>query len=214
MSADLPVLSPHAARVLGVLIEKEAVTPDAYPMTHNALVAGCNQLTSREPVMSLSSEEVSAALSELAAAHLAAEVHQAGARVMKYEHRVRIVFAIERAHAVLLGLLLLRGAQTPGELRQRSERLYAWPDPQALDAALQFLCDKFPPLVERLPKAPGTKEARCVHALCGVVTQEAAAGARENTGLSGAPLAERVAALEAALAQLHAEFAAFKANFD
>ncbi len=219
MSTEPNLLDVFEARVLAVLVEKEAVTPDAYPLSLNALVAGCNQLTSREPVMQLSSEAVEAALATLADKKLVHTVHQAGARVPKFEHRLRIVHAIERAHAVLLALLMLRGAQTVGELRQRSERLHAFESADEIESALQFLIDKFPPLVARLARAPGMKEPRYAHLLCGeeAVAQSASASAfapgAEVEFAGTMKLLERIATLEAEILALKDELAEFKQRF-
>jgi len=206
--------------VLGVLVEKEAITPDVYPMSLNSLVAGCNQLTSREPVMQLSNGAVETALAALAEKKLVHTVHQAGARVPKYEHRLRVVHAIERPHAVLLALLMLRGPQTVGELRQRSERMHAFASVDEIDRTLQFMADKFPPLVARLPRAPGAKEPRFAHLLCGeeVLAQSAAVSAfapGAEVEIAGAiKLTERIAWLEAEIAALKEELAAFKQRFE
>jgi len=220
LSADLVLLDAFEARVLAVLVEKEAITPDVYPMSLNSLVAGCNQLTSRDPVMQLSNGAVEAALAILAEKKLVHTVHQAGARVPKYEHRLRVVHAIERPHAVLLALLMLRGPQTVGELRQRSERMYAFASVDEIDRTLQFMADKFPPLVARLPRAPGTKEPRFAHLLCGedVLAQSAAASAfapgADIEVAGAAKLTERIAWLEAEIAALKEELAAFKQRFE
>ncbi len=214
------MLDAFEARVLGVLVEKEAVTPDTYPMSLNALLAGCNQLTSREPVMQLSNAAVESALVSLADKKLVHTVHQAGARVPKYEHRLRIVHAIERPHAAILALLMLRGPQTVGELRQRSERMYAFASADEIERVLQFLIDKFPPLVARLARAPGTKEPRYAHLLCGeeAIAQAAAASAfapgAEVDAVAQMGLTERIAWLEAEIATLKEELAAFKRRFE
>lgn len=220
MNPDLVPLDAFEARVLGVLVEKEAVTPDAYPLTLNAVIAGCNQLTSREPVMQLSGAAVEAALAALADRKFVSIVHQAGARVPKYEHRLRIVHALERPQAVLLALLMLRGPQTAGELRQRAERLHAFAGAEDVERALQFMIDKFPPLVARLPRAPGTKETRYAHRLCGDEAIAHAASAAtlaaggEVVSAPPAGLAERVAELENEVTALRQELAEFKRRFE
>jgi len=220
MSDLLEPLDPFEARVIGVLVEKEAITPDVYPMTVNGILAGCNQLTSREPVMQLSAAAVEGALATLAAKKLILTVNQAGARVPKIEHRLRIVHAIERPHAALLALLMLRGAQTVGELRQRAERLHAFASLDEVERALQFLIDKYPPLVARLARAPGTKETRYAHLLCGdaVLAQSEtasafASGVAPESG-SSTSLIERVSALEAEVKALREDLAAFRQQFD
>lgn len=211
------LLDAAEVRVLAVLAEKEALTPDAYPLSLNALTAGCNQLSSRDPVMSLDEGEVRDALDRLAQKRLASEVHQAGARVPKYEHRIRIKWTLEQDKLALLVLLMLRGAQTPGELRARSGRLHEFGSVAEVEAGLQFLIDKYPPLVARLERTPGTKEARYVHLLSGeaaIVQQEAAAGAAPVRSDRVGALEAEVAALRAEVERLSAQFETFRKQFD
>lgn len=195
---DRLILETHAARVLGALIEKQALTPDNYPLTLNALQSACNQLTSREPVLSLSEGELSAALDSLLALKLVSERLPAGSRVAKYEHRLNYAWNIEGARLAVLGLLLLRGAQTSAELRSRAGRMYSFSGVEEVETALNALADKYPPLVEKLPRQPGAREARWVHTLLPfdasmvVATAEAA----------DPSLAARVTELEQQLAQL------------
>jgi uncharacterized protein YceH (UPF0502 family) len=130
-------------RVLGVLIEKSFITPDAYPMSVNGIVTGCNQLTAREPVMSLSESEVQAAIDSLIGRRLVAKRDQPSARVAKYEHLVRLRHSLPPAEQAVLAMLMLRGAQTAGELRQRCERLHRFDDIAAVDAVLEHLAEKY-----------------------------------------------------------------------
>ena len=160
-------LNATEARVLGSLIEKEITTPDYYPLSLNALVNACNQKNNREPVMSLSEDEVRTALSGLQNQRLAGPARGADSRVTKYEHRIQEVFNFTRPETAILCVLLLRGPQTPGELRGRSERMFQFEHLDDVQAGLQKLMDRDPPLVKMLPRQPGTKESRYAHLLCG-----------------------------------------------
>lgn len=195
---DTLTLEPHAVRVLGALIEKQALTPDSYPLTLNALLSACNQLTSREPVMQLSEADLSATLDSLLAAKLINERLPAGSRVAKYEHRLNYAWNIDGARLAALALLMLRGAQTAAELRTRAGRLYSFGSVEEVESALNALADKYPPLVLKLARQPGEREARWVHTLH-PVAQPAAATAPASGDDS---LAERVSALEQTVASL------------
>lgn len=209
-------------RVLAVLAEKEAITPDNYPLSLNALTAGCNQLSSRDPVMSISEDTVLDVLQRLVQRRLVSEVRQAGARVAKYEHRMRMKWTLEQDKLAVLVLLMLRGPQTAGELRTRSGRLHDFGSVQEVEAALQFLIDKYPPLVVRLPRAPGTKETRFAHLLSGAERLEQQATAASFSASVDTPArADRVAQLEEELARLKSEveslqqqFAEFRRQFE
>jgi uncharacterized protein YceH (UPF0502 family) len=191
------------ARVLGTLMEKARTVPDTYPMTLNALVGGCNQKTAREPVTNLSEAEVQEALDGLKRRSLAFAT--SGSRVMRWEHNFQRALVVPEQSAVLLGLLMLRGPQTSGELRIHSERWYRFADISSVDGFLEELRDrseaKGGPLVVQLPRAPGAREARWAHLLCGPVDVSAAGRAEpEESGANG--LAARVASLEQEVAQL------------
>ena len=211
-------LDPVEIRVLGVLIEKAFVTPDAYPMSVNAIMTGCNQLTAREPVMSLSEAEVQAAIDSLIARRLVTKRDQPTSRVAKYEHQVRLRHSLPPPAQAVLATLLLRGAQTAGELRQRSERLHRFDDIAAVEAVLDHLADKFPPMVTTLPRAPGTKETRYVHLLGGDAgVQEMAALLVTDSGGGRGRLAEledEVGRLRAALDTLRRDFDTFRQQFE
>nr|WP_199066114.1 YceH family protein [Chromobacterium sp. ASV5] len=195
---DTHQLDPVEARVLGALVEKQALTPDAYPLTLNSLASACNQLTSREPVMQLSDADISAALDALIARKLVAERMPAGSRVAKYEHRLNYEWNIDGARLAALALLLLRGPQTSAEIRTRSGRIYAFSGVEEVETALAALADKYPPLTLKLERQPGEREARWAHLLCGEAPQTAAAPCEMiDVGLTG-----RVAALEAEVAAL------------
>jgi uncharacterized protein YceH (UPF0502 family) len=221
-NASAPGFDLDAAelRVLGVLIEKAFITPDAYPLSINAITTGCNQLTAREPVMNLSETQVQAAVDSLIARRLVSKRDQASARVSKYEHLVRLRHSLPPAEQAVLAILLLRGAQTAGELRQRCERLYRFDDVAAVDAVLEHLAEKYPPLVAALPRAPGTKETRHVHLLGGdALVQEMAEAQAGAMGASGgrgriAELEDEVRRLREELDALRAEFATFRQQFD
>jgi uncharacterized protein YceH (UPF0502 family) len=204
-------LSAEEARVLGVLIEKCYTTPDQYPLSLNALTNGCNQLTGREPVMSLDEATVADAVESLQARGLVGR--REGARVVKYEQLVRLRHSLPPAEQAVLALLLLRGPQTAGELRTRSERMHRFDDIGAVSAVLEHLEDKYPPMVVALPRAPGTKETRYMHLMCGEVDMEAAlAAAASGGGGGGGGLGARVEALESEVAALRAELDALKAS--
>jgi uncharacterized protein YceH (UPF0502 family) len=199
-----PPLTPAEARVLATLMEKARTVPDTYPLSLNALVAGCNQKTGREPVMNLADAEVQEALDNLKRRSLVFE--SSGSRVPRWEHNMQRGLGVPEQSAVLLGLLMLRGPQTAGELRIHSERWYRFADISSVEAFLDELQsraeEKGGPLVALLPRAPGAREQRWAHLLCGPVdgaelARTAAAVAERDGGLQA-----RVAALEAEVAQL------------
>ena len=159
------VLNTAEARVLGALMEKEATTPDYYPMSLNALVNACNQRSNREPVMDLDEETVRQALHGLEDLHLAGRARSADGRVAKYEHWLGEVFNFSRAESALVCELLLRGPQTPGELRGRTERMHRFEEIADVLAGLEKLMVREPALVAVLPRQPGTKESRYAHLL-------------------------------------------------
>lgn len=205
-------LEPIAIRVLAVLAEKEMLTPDIYPLSANALTNGCNQLSSRDPIMAISEETVRQVLDALIAARLVAEVSQAGARVSKFEHRMRIKWSLEQDKLTVLTLLMLRGAQTAGEIRARCGRMHDFASIAEVESCLQFLIDKYPPMVTVLPRAPGTKEVRYMHLLAGepLVEQiQTEASLSAGTSRSG----DRIATLEAEVTALRTELEALKTQF-
>jgi uncharacterized protein len=169
------VLTPAQARVLGALVEKEITTPDYYPLSLNALVNACNQRSNREPVMDLDEEEVHLALRRLEDQGLAGRARGADGRVAKYEHWLGEAFNFTRAEVALLCVLLLRGPQTPGELRGRTDRLHRFDEISEVLAGLQKLMEREPALVVVLPRQPGTKESRYAHLLSGPVESALAA---------------------------------------
>ena len=195
-------------RVLAVLAEKEMLTPDNYPLSLNALVNGCNQLSSRDPVMSISESTVQEVLQRLMQKKFAAEVRQAGARVSKYEHRLRMVWLLEQDKLAILTQLMLRGVQTAGEIRARSARQHDFSSIVDVESGLQFLIDKYPPLVACLPKAPGTKESRYAHLLSGndvLTLQEAVAGFVSGSVIIESSQHDRIGQLEEEVLRLRRE---------
>ena len=217
-AADPAVLDAFEIRVLAVLAEKEALTPDNYPMSLNAIVNGCNQLSSRDPVMQLSEDTVQDTLQRLIERRLVSGVSAAGARVTKYEHRMRIKWTLEQDKVAVLTVLMLRGLQTAGEIRTRTGRLHEFKTVGDVEAALQFLIDKYPPLVARLERAPGTKESRYGQLLGGEISlarDDSAFGAASSTppGSRVGQLEAEVAALRGELNDLKAQFEAFRQQF-
>ena len=214
-------LTPTQARVLGALVEKEITTPEYYPLSLNALVNACNQKNNREPVMSLDEAEVRQALHGLETERLAGPV-RGDSRVTKYEHRMQEVFNFTRGEVAVVCVLLLRGPQTPGELRGRTERMYKFDELSDVQTVLQKLITREPALVKLLPRQPGTKEARYAHLLSGDVESfepvtssahassyaSASSSAYSSSSLSSeeeTELRERMAQLEAEVAILTRE---------
>jgi len=199
------VLTEIEARVLGALIEKDITTPDYYPLSLNALVNACNQKNNREPVMTLDESAVRDALSSLQEKRLAGPASGADSRVTKYEHRSQEVFNFDRREIAILCVLLLRGPQTPGELRGRTDRMYHF---EALDdvvATLDRLAHREHPLVVMLARQPGTKESRYAHLLSGEPPAVEVAQPPLQASAGSNPVADRVAALEAEVAALRSE---------
>lgn len=208
------LLDPNELRILAVLAEKEALTPDSYPLSLNALVNGCNKLSSRDPVMALSESDVQQTLQRLIQEKFVAEVNQAGARVVKYQHRLRIKWLLEQDKLAVLTILMLRGPQTAGEIRARSGRLHEFASLAEVETCLQFLIDKYPPLVARLARAPGAKEVRYAHLLSGDVADLlSAASSNLSEGVPVVSRNDRIAQLESEVATLREEVGALTAQF-
>ena len=204
----LPDLTPLEARLLGVLIEKEKTTPDAYPLTVNGLAAGCNQKTSRDPVMSVSESEIQGALEELRSRLLVMETYGASGRVLRYAHNFGKCYGVPAGSVALLAVLMLRGAQTVSELRANCERLYRFDDASSVEGYLEELATRTAgALVLKLPKQPGEREHRWAHLLCGTVTVPESAPRRNVGSGDNAALEERLARLEQEVAELRAELA-------
>ena len=201
-------LTPNEARVLATLMEKARTVPDSYPMSLNGLLTGCNQKTSRDPVMTLSDAEAQEALDSLKLLTLAFE--SSGNRTTRWEHNFQRGVGVPEQSAVLLGLLMLRGPQTAGELRINSERWYRFADISSVEAFLDELqersAEKGGPLVVQLPRAPGAREQRWAHLMCGPVdTSSAYAPVPGNSSAASSPaLLARIDALETEVAGLRA----------
>ena len=205
-------LTPTQARVLATLMEKARTVPDSYPLSLNSLQLGCNQKTARDPVMNLSEAEVAQALDALRERSLVVEV--SGARVARFEHNVQRAVGVPEQSAALLGLLVLRGPQTAAELRLNTERWYKFLDVASVEAFLDELqersADKGGPLVQKLPKAPGAREARWAHRLCGELSAEAMASTSASPSASPSDDGQ-VAMLEARVSELERQLAELKA---
>jgi uncharacterized protein len=208
----LEVLNQIETRVLGALIEKDITTPDYYPLSLNALVNACNQKNNRDPVMALGESAVAAAISSLQEKRMAGPAGGADSRVTKYEHRLQEVFNFDRREIAVLCVLLLRGAQTPGELRGRSDRMYHF---EALDdviSTLDRLAQRESPLVMVLPRQPGTKESRYMHLFESKPEglpegADWATVASASTQARSESVADRLASLEQDVAELRKEVA-------
>ena len=207
MSEDLPILNPAEARVLGCLIEKKELTPDVYPLTLNAALAAANQKTAREPVMTLEQTEIRRALSLLEQKGL---VRQAFAsRVERYEHQMAHRFSLTTPQIAVIGLLLLRGAQTAHELLARSERMARFASIEELRDNLDLMIGRRPPLIQLLERAPGQREERYVHLLSGPVEVAAVAVPWQPAATAAdADLEARVRTLEEEVAALRAKIEA------
>jgi uncharacterized protein YceH (UPF0502 family) len=205
MANSLPLLSLLETRVLGVLVEKERTVPDTYPLTLNSLVSGCNQKSSRHPVINASDQEVQGVIDHLKGMSLVMET--SGGRVMRYAHNVGKVLAIPPQSVALLAILFLRGAQTPGELRINSERLHKFGDLLSVQAFLEELAERpAGALVKELQRQPGARENRWMHRLSGEPAEEAASHVpHEATGETIG--ASEIATLRAELAELRQQVA-------
>jgi uncharacterized protein YceH (UPF0502 family) len=214
------VLNEIEVRVLGALIEKDVTTPDYYPLSLNALVNACNQKNNRDPVMNLDEESVRQALESLQENRLAGPARGADSRVTKYEHRTQEVFNFTRGETAIVCVLLLRGPQTPGELRSRAERMHRFEDLTDVQSALQRLMQREPALAKVLPRQPGTKEARYMHLLSG--DAETSTADIAYVGRAPSPVStpgnsadgDRMARLENEVATLRGEVADLKQQIE
>jgi len=212
-------LTANELRVLGSLIEKDITTPDYYPMSLHALINACNQKNNREPVTALDERAVRTALDGLQNQGVAGPAHGADSRVPKFEHRAYEKLNLGRREIAVLCVLLLRGPQTPGELRGRTERLYNFEDLADVQSTLQRLMERDPALVKILPRQPGTKEARYIHLLAGDLESVAAVTAAPEERANGnrsrvEELESEVAGLRQEVADLKQQFADFKKQFE
>lgn len=214
-------LNEVECRILGSLLEKEVTTPEYYPLSLNALVNACNQKSNRDPVMNLDEAVVRQTLRSLEGQSLVRSVSPADSRVTKYEHRLQEAFNFYRHEIAILCLLLLRGPQTPGELRSRSERMHSFDDLSAVQSSLQHLMKREPPLAKPLPRQPGTKETRYAHLLSGDVVQAepelmvtAHTLERSVDGDRVRQVEEEIAGLKNEIADLKQQFAQFRKQFE
>ncbi len=217
-------LNEIEARVLGSLIEKDITTPDYYPLSLNALINACNQKNNRDPVMTLNEESVRAALGSLQEKRMAGPASGADSRVTKFEHRLQEVFNFDRREIAIVCVLLLRGSQTPGELRGRTERMYHFEALEDVVSTIDRLAQREPPLARVLARQPGTKESRYIHLFCGEPQEDEARAVSSASGSfadSRAPNNDRLAQLEDEVARLRQELsevqqqlAAFRKQFE
>ncbi|MFL6389524.1 MAG: YceH family protein [Terriglobales bacterium] len=213
------VLNAAEARVLGALIEKDITTPDYYPLSLNALINACNQKNNREPVTNFDEETVRLALRNLSDKRLAGPASGADGRVTKYEHRLQEVFNFTRPETAILCVLLLRGPQTPGELRGRTERMHRFEDLDEVLSGLQQLMRREPPLAKALGRRPGTKEIRYAHLLSGDVEAWEPSAETASSGVTDenervAHLEAQVSALQSEVAELKQQMAEFRKQFE
>lgn len=208
MHPPVPRVTPTQARILGVLIEKEQTTPDIYPLTLNSLLAGCNQKTSRDPVMTLSERETLVALDELRELKLISDSYGASGRVIRYTQHFRAVYGVPGAAVALLAVLMLRGPQTVAELRSNADRLHHYADASTVEGFLDELAHwSSGALVVKLPKQPGSSAHRWAHLLCGEVSAETYSTQDNAPAGKLEALEERVAQLENEVAELRAALA-------
>ena len=218
----MKILSEIETRVLGALIEKELTTPEYFPLSLNALVNACNQKSNRDPAMSLREEDVSAALRGLDQEGLAGRADSMDNRVTKFEHRLQEAFNFDRRETAVLCELLLRGPQTPGELRGRAGRMHPFEDLGQVQSTLQRLMQRDPPIAKVLPRQPGTKEARYAQLLSGDVaspqTEAASAPPAVRKADAGSDrisrLENEVATLQKDLAEVKQQLASFRKQFE
>ena len=210
-------LTTAEARVLGALVEKEITTADYYPLSLNALMNACNQRSNREPIMDLDEDDLRQSLHGLEAKQLAGRARSADGRVAKYEHWLGEAFNFSRAETALICVLLLRGPQTPGELRGRTERLHEFTEISDVTSGLQKLMEREPSLVALLPRQPGAREARYAHLLCGPAesaTANAADSLEAEPSQTTSRYEERIAQLESTVAELRGEIAGLREKID
>jgi uncharacterized protein len=220
----MQILTPIETRVLGSLIEKDITTPDYYPLSLNALVNACNQKNNRDPVMTLDEAAVREALASLQEKRMAGPAGGADSRVTKYEHRLQEVFNFDRREIAIICVLLLRGAQTPGELRGRADRMYHFEALEDVVSTLDRLGQREPPLVRVLARQPGTKEVRYMHLFSGEPPEHLMQGnvARAPSFATGddsnseriATLEEEVSRLRSELTEVQQQLSAFRKQFD
>lgn len=207
-------LTEVEARIVGALVEKQLTTPEYYPLTLNALIAACNQKSNREPVVSYDERTVESALETLRDRNIVYIFYGSTSRVPKYKHMLPGVYELEPSEVAVLCVLMLRGAQTIGEIRGRTERLYDFRDLNDVQETLDALIKRDEPLIARLERAPGQKEARFAHLLCGEEHLAIMAEAAARPAAAGAGGGERLEKLEQEIESLKNELSEFKATFE
>jgi len=209
----LTKLNDSELRILGCLVEKELTTPDQYPLTLNSLISACNQKTNREPVVEYTESDVETALDSLRGKNLVYVFYGSTGRVPKYKHMFPTYYELEPSEVALMAVLMLRGPQTPGELNQRTGRLYEFDGLGEVNETLDSLAERDEPLIRKLSRMPGQKEVRYVHLLSEQEYDEASATPAPVPSRSS-KLAEEVERLARELEELREEFEAFKSQFD
>ena len=207
-------LTETEARIVGALVEKQLTTPEYYPLTLNALVAACNQKSNREPVVNYDDRTVETSLENLRDRNLVYVFYGSTSRVPKYKHMLPSVYELEPSEVAVMCVLMLRGAQTIGEIRGRTERLYDFRDLNDVQETLDALMKRDEPLIARLERAPGQKEARFAHLLCGEEHLAVMAEAAARPASGGHAGNERIEKLELDVEALKTELAEFKATFE
>ena len=210
----LEQLNENEARILGVLVEKQLTTPEYYPLTLNALVNACNQKNNREPVMSLGEGAVSTSVEHLRDRNLIYVFYGSTSRVPKYKHMLPSVYELEPSETAVMAVLLLRGPQTLGELRTRTERMHNFAGLGEVQETLDGLSRREEPLVVKLPVLPGQKEARFAHTLSGEIDVEALAAAHPTRSAQTSASADRIAKLEEEVTRLREEVESLKTTFE
>lgn len=208
------VLTETEVRVVGSLVEKQLTTPEYYPLTLNALTAACNQKSNRDPVMSLGETEIMAAVDRLRDENLVYLFYGSGSRTVKYKHMLPSVYELDPAGTAVMAVLMLRGPQTVGEIRERTGRMHEFGDLNEVQQTLDDLSRRDEPLIVKLERQPGQKEARYAHLLSGAVDVTKLAAAAERTSSAGSASNDRIEKLETEVEQLKSELAEFKAMFD
>lgn len=208
------VLTETEVRVVGSLVEKQLTTPEYYPLTLNALTAACNQKSNRDPVMSLGETEIMAAVDRLRDENLVYLFYGSGSRTVKYKHMLPSVYELDPAGTAVMAVLMLRGPQTVGEIRERTGRMHEFGDLNEVQQTLDDLSRRDEPLIVKLERQPGQKEARYAHLLSGAVDVTKLAAAAERTSSAGSASNDRIEKLETEVERLGSELAEFKAMFD
>jgi uncharacterized protein YceH (UPF0502 family) len=208
-------LNEIEVRVLGSLVEKQLTTPEYYPLTLNALTAACNQKSNREPVMSLGETEIQAAIDRMRDLNLVYLFYGSGSRTVKYKHMLPSVYELDPAGTAVMTVLMLRGPQTIGEIRDRTGRLFEFRDLNEVQAALDELSKRDEPLIVKLERQAGQKEARYAHLLSGEIdVSKLPAPAERAAGGGNSASGERIEKLEGEVERLSSELAEFKAMFE